>query len=457
MSKNLKLLRYLAVFIVFALFLVPRFLYLKNNLGFDWDQEKYSFDIMNIVRNHKFTLLGPRANNDRGFFLGPHFTYLLAPFYILTNLHPSGAVLFLIIYNLIFFTFGFLTIRNLFSFKHSLLLFFAWAVNFYFFTYDVGAWWPVLIPLGVILVWRLLFIIKTKNEFKHWVFLGAALGFFFNIHFQFIFIVFFTTVFLLLDNKIKAKSINKLAALLASFAALFSPLILFDLRHGFLNIRLLIDFFTKNRDGLPNPLSFIPVFQNATHSYYYIDNDAVGVGFYFLILFFLIFLSRSKKEFGKVFYRSALLLWLSFPLAFFLYGKRPSEYYFNFLHPFILITVIDFFISIKKEILLYMILIPYLWFSSSEIVSRLKPTDINLNYKDKAVYRLSQIVKGRECNISFNIPLGRDTGFRYFIEYYGIKQSGDWDNDPLVEIRIPPGRNDVVIGGIGLKIPKELK
>ncbi len=51
--------------------------------------------------------------------------------------------------------------------------------------------------------------------------------------------------------------------------------------------------------------------------------------------------------------------------------------------------------------------------------------------------------------------LGLNSGFNYLIDYYQIKQTGNW-KDPLVEIRIPPKENDVIIYNIGIKIPKEL-
>ena len=83
------------VFILISLFFVfmfLRFYNIEERIIFDWDQEQFSYQIKNIVENKDFTLLGPRANNDRGFFLGPYFTYLLVPFYMFRNLHPIALI-----------------------------------------------------------------------------------------------------------------------------------------------------------------------------------------------------------------------------------------------------------------------------------------------------------------------------------------------------------------------------
>ena len=89
--------------IVFLLFAFLRFYNLERRIEFSWDQEQFSTQIREIVRDNKFTLLGPRVTDDKGFFLAPYFTYLLLPFYLTTNLHPSALVPFLYVVNTIFF------------------------------------------------------------------------------------------------------------------------------------------------------------------------------------------------------------------------------------------------------------------------------------------------------------------------------------------------------------------
>ncbi|MFA6533384.1 MAG: hypothetical protein WCT22_05340, partial [Patescibacteria group bacterium] len=95
--------RLLPVFLVFLLFMFFRFNNFGNRIGFGWDQEQYSTQVRQLIVDHKPVLLGPRTTNDRGFFLAPYFTYLITPFFLLTNLHPYAIGIFLICFNILFF------------------------------------------------------------------------------------------------------------------------------------------------------------------------------------------------------------------------------------------------------------------------------------------------------------------------------------------------------------------
>jgi DNA-dependent RNA polymerase auxiliary subunit epsilon len=127
------------------------------------------------------------------------------------------------------------------------------------------------------------------------------------------------------------------------------------------------------------------------------------------------------------------------------------------LYPFIFIVIIDFFFVLKKQftlILLFLLLIFYNWENN---LHQLKTGQQSLYYKDLTAKKIKQMLDGKKFNISFSTPLGLNNGFKYLIDYYQIKQTGNF-KDPLVEIRIPPRENDIKISDdIGIKIPKELR
>ena len=76
--------------LIFLLFAFTRFYNLEYRVIFGLDQEQLAQQVWNIVRHGDLTLLGPRANNDLGFFLAPYLTYLLLPLYVVTGLYPSA-------------------------------------------------------------------------------------------------------------------------------------------------------------------------------------------------------------------------------------------------------------------------------------------------------------------------------------------------------------------------------
>lgn len=147
---------------------------------------------------------------------------------------------------------------------------------------------------------------------------------------------------------------------------------------------------------------------------------------------------------------------MSFPLFFIIYGQRPSEYYFVFLYPFILIIIADFFLSIKQLSIILIFGVLFFFIHSKQITDNLQPNIFGLYYKDKTIKKLKRLTSNKKFNVSFDTSLGRNSGYNYLIDYYNIKQTGNW-NDPLVEIRIPPKKDDIRIQNIGIKIPQELK
>ena len=82
---------------------------------------------------------------------------------------------------------------------------------------------------------------------------------------------------------------------------------------------------------------------------------------------------------------------------------------------------------------------------------------MHMGLKEKTILEIKKQSKNKSFNVGFAVPLGQDNGFRYFMKIYQVKESGNW-NDPLIEVRIPPQKDNIVIDTyIGVKIPKELQ
>lgn len=449
------------IILIFILFISLRFYQLEKRISFDWDQEQFSYQVKKILVNNKLTLLGPRVNNDQGFFLGPYFTYLLVPFYLLSNLHPYALIYFVAVYNFLFFFISFFIIRKIFDGKTAFFFCAFWAINPYLIGFDTIPWNPIFIPFGLLMVFYQLHQVYRIGKIRDYFILGLIIGFFNNMHIQFFFIFLFSLIFLIIKNIFQKKLLlKKTIFVFLGYLFTFIPLLIFDLRHNFLNIKTFYNlFFSKN--------SFISKDRNIWWQVfnYFLDpiipqknNFYLTKIIYFIFLLLIIYLVKKTKNFEKKLFASLLFLWLIFPLFFFLYGQRPSEYYFVFLYPFIYLTVIKFLLLFdKKRILLIIVFFIMIWLQKNEIKRRLTINFLGLYYKDKTIKKLKELTEGKKFNISFNTPLGLNHGFSYLIDWYQIKQSGDW-NDPLIEIRIPPKNQDVKINDdIGLKIPRDLR
>lgn len=458
--------------LVVAILLFLRLYNLQHRIIFDWDQESYANQIKDLVVHHKVSLLGPRTTNATGFYLAPYFTYLMLPFYLLTKLHPSGSVYFVVTYNLLFVVGAFYLLKKTFDIRMAAAYFTFWAMNFWMVEYDIIPWWPILLPLGILTT---LFLLHqaTKPEkttpWSIWIWLGLCLGLFANMHFQFVFVILFTMAFLGYHFwKTKTSPVKPAILTILAFLVTLTPLLLFDLRHQFLNTRLFFGFFFGGGSGVvhKNFIAWIPVLTNFLQPFLVIRNDILTLAFYIGLGIANYVLFTKAKDFKKRYYFASMCLWVVVPLFFAFYGQRPSEYYFIFLLPFLIITLCDGLMRGKLVYLLLPLMLVGVYsnfnttFNYTPVQGKLQTHPFGLYNKQKVVSYLNEHYAGKKYNVSFTVEPGREPGFRYLLYYYGIQTHDIGDpKNPLIQIKIPP-RDDgdiKITEAIGIQLPPEFK
>lgn len=441
---------YLFLILIFFAFIFTRFYNLDKRIIFGWDQEQFTTQIKDIIINHNFTLLGPRVTNDLGFFLAPYLTYFLVPLYLITNLHPFALFYWTIIVNLLFFIVSFIALKRLFSTTHALWFLAFWTFNFLAQIYDTTPWWPQLIPIGVMVTILIFTYLKENSDRWYlWIILGLIQGIFCNMHFQFVFIFFFSTLlsfFILRNNK---NFLKYFFIYIVSFLIMFTPLIIFDLRNNFLNTNLFLNFFIKGTDDTPkNILSWIPVFANFIQPFSLIRDNLISVSLFVIITAILLYLFKQSNTFIRALFLCLFIMTIVTAISFGYYGKRPSEYYFMFLLPVILIGLIEFLHTIKNRAFMYLIFIFFLVINIQKLKENIQPNYGGLYYKEAVVKYIKEQYGNKKFNISYN-GVSVDHGFKYLLEYYDVKQSSNM-NDPLIEVSIPARKNSKIFGLYGV-------
>jgi len=429
--------------IIVALGLFLRLYYLPNFIGFAWDQERDAFTVKQIIVDKKLTLIGPRVVNDRGFMLGPYFFYILLPFYLITNLNPNAIILFIATYSFIFLISSFFILKKIFSSKMALIFVFIWSVLPLAISIDTISWNPLLIPFLFIFLIYLLNNLNF-NKIKNWLMLGFYLGFSFNIHVQLIILSFMAFIFLLIKVS-KKDFFKRIFFLFLGFLLSFLPLLIFDLRHNFLNLHLFLNFFS-NGSSVKNYFAFIPVWTNFISSIFIIKSSFFSILFWFILTLILFFLSK-KNILNKI----LLITWLFFPIIFIFYGQRPSEYYFNFCLPVIVLVFSQLIVKINSKIVFITILIV----SLLVIYFKLKNNIIDsysLANKTTVVKYIGQKVDQNQFNLSYNVPIGQNSGFSYLMDYLKIKPTNN-SKDPLIQIIIPAQTKYPSFGNISIEFP----
>lgn len=234
----------LFIFIFFFLFL--RLYHLVPSLNFGSDQGFGILEMYRLYQTKQITLIGPSSSftiQGQYIYVSSLVYYLSLLVLIISGWNPLGISYFIIILQLLSFVFLYKVLRHRFP-NSSLPYFFAILYTFspIMVNYSRFSWAPnYLIPIsGVILF--LLLKLNRRHKSSLWLplIIGLFLGIGLQFHYSFFFVILLTFVWLVAFKK---HYIFYFKYTLFGLLIGFSPIILFELRHNFHNLKTLIIIF----------------------------------------------------------------------------------------------------------------------------------------------------------------------------------------------------------------------
>lgn len=250
--KNLFIYLLIVIIAFFALF--PRIIEVLNqNYVFGFDQGRDFLAVHNIVVNHKFTLIGPELGSGSagfsGIFHGPFFYYLLAIPFVIFNGDPYSGIVLMFLFGIFTMVFSYFLGKKLFGCTGGLIIALLIAISPSLISHSRLVWLPHVTSLFILLTF---YFIYTMNKSNKNVFFAAFFsGFIYNFEFA-------ITVPLVLALCIysvyifRFKQLKQYIFLFLGLIVAFSPMILFELRHGFLGTRGVIDYLTHPKATADN-------------------------------------------------------------------------------------------------------------------------------------------------------------------------------------------------------------
>ncbi len=376
---------------------------------FDWDQGN-DYEAVAKIASGKLALIGPRVTSDAGFFLGPWHYYFLLPFYKLTG--------------------GSLEM----GFWAAVTIQYLWALVAFLF---VKKWWGTLagVTVGIflatpvsVMAWGFMYVpllsliffygcLKTLENPKllPWLFLLFGFGcttyaVFYALGIPFLYVV------------IKSKvSIKKYlwGILLASLP--YTPLVFFDLRHNFINLRNILAFAGATKGQGQQAGYFLKVFYRAVETSWLnhplpqpVSTIVFSVSM--MVLIGGIYLFRRNKWFIGLWLVSSLI-----PMAF--YKGNVSEYYYApviLLLPIFLAGLMTRAGNVGKVGLIIIIL----------VITGLKTVEILNNNPGVTLQEKVELVNKLEAmnnkySVSFELGLGEDSGYTTIFNKLGKNYVAD--------------------------------
>jgi 4-amino-4-deoxy-L-arabinose transferase-like glycosyltransferase len=336
--------------LVIGIFL--RFYRFEGFVTFLGDQGRDAIVIKRILTGEHFPAIGAPTSIGQ-VYLGPFYYYFIASWLLLFNYNPIGLAVGVAFFSSLYLLINYLIVKELFDKKIALISTIFLSFSYVLIDFSRFSWNPNLLPLFTLLT--IYFVIKSLKTNKWYFFAlsGAFLSFSIQLHYLALFLIPPIGILYLLSLLTPVKRSFKqlisqfpnLFTCLFSFIFFSSPLIVFDLRHNFLNSRLFLALFQSSGTSL------LTKFNGLFDSFYYLNLYSFNINLnkffvYLLLLFlFIILFTLIKKRSNLKIFLFIFLLTIS---GMSLYSGPKHPHYFGILYPLYYI-VISYFIVFPKE------------------------------------------------------------------------------------------------------------
>lgn len=222
---------------------------LAGNYLFGFDQGQNYMRAYDIAVNHKFTLIGAEVGSGSagvpGLFHGPGFYYLLAFMMIFFKSDPYGGLVLMWIGGVVTMLLVFLTTRKMFGEKVGLVTLFLVSIAPLIAPQSRFVWGPHLASLLIVLYYFFLYKIPDRPlVFVFWAVFTAGLLYHFELALSVPLVILsgVAVVFYRVWNK------KVITSALVAIVLAWAPMILFEVRHGFMATRGIIKNVTTKKD-----------------------------------------------------------------------------------------------------------------------------------------------------------------------------------------------------------------
>ncbi|MGI5828175.1 MAG: ArnT family glycosyltransferase [Patescibacteria group bacterium] len=410
-----------------------RFYNFRSTLMFLGDQGRDASIVRNFLVHFDPFLVGPTTSVGK-IQLGPFYYYFMAPWLAVFNFDPIGPAIGVALVGVITIPIMYYVVNNLFGKTQALFTTLLYTFGTVVISQTRASWNPSPMPLVILLlVWSVYKVYQNKQyRFIVWTWLLWAIAL--QLHYMVLLLAPFLgviSIFLFIENKNDTKKIIRYFAWgLLAFVAVGSPLIMFDLRHNFLNARGFLEFFTKGHYS-PNVwyqpvLNFLDRMHQGLGEILGITTDQTlrNVVSWGLMLSFagLFWKNRSKRSFRILgIYLVSSLVSLSF------YSGQVMEHYLGFMYPipFIMLGIVLSWLWNRKIMFFRVISISI---TLGLIVFNLQHYRYYepLGWQVDDVKRVSEVIAADSQGEEFNLVLLDETkdyrgmNYRYFLELEGV-------------------------------------
>lgn len=418
---------------------------ISNSFAFTYDAGRDMLAVNDIIVNHKISLIGPTTGID-GIFYGPWWYFILSiPFFVFSG-NPQGIEFFMGLIGIIAILLGFIIGKKIGGVFLGIIFSAFISFSSLMVSFSLQTWSPNLAPFFVLLVFLILstFSIDDKSrrsKARELFLLGLLLGIIIDLAIVFGALFLLSICSSLIFIFRKTLTIKGIFFFILGLSLIFSPRIIFEIRHDFLMTKTFINSFGNSFSTAKQDYAFdvfigklVSLFNtwNATLAK---ENSIVGFILITVVFLSLLFFYKKMESTEKQFIKTFFIVIAVFLIGLTFFHQAVWSHYLVGIPVFymliIAIIINKIRIILNKSWIIFCILLVLFW-----IV--LNPIEVLDNIRkplwegNAAVYRNQLAVidyvyndaKGRGFKYVVYTPAVHDYSYRYLFSWYGKKKYG---------------------------------
>ena len=398
---------------------------LTGYITFLGDQGRDALIVKRIVTFEHFPSIG--APSSVGMvYLGPFYYYLIAPFILLSNFNPVGLAYGVAAMSIAGIIISFFIVKKLLD-EGTAIMFLAFSVFSYALIYlSRFSWNPNLLPIFTFLTLFFFYQWLQKKNRLWSVMFGTFLSLTIQLHYLALFLfvpIAFMSLIGYIQEKKKRKFFMELIPAALSFTFFSSPLILFDLRHQFLNAKNFIALFTEGKVESATP--FLSRFMQTVqqfflHSLQLQMSEQLAIILFIVIVGLLILLIRKTRSQFLLLHG---LTFISFIIFFALLESARHLHYFGpaYLSFYLLLSALMFLIpkGFIRYISVAIVFSLFLFLNIKSYAFLWKEPNNQIQYAKGIADSFKPHITGQPIQV-VTIPFTESDGhYRYFLDLEG--------------------------------------
>ena len=388
------------------------------------DQGRDAIIIKRIITGEHFPAIGAPTSVGQ-VYLGPFYYYFIAPWLLLFKFQPIGLAFGVAVYSSFYLLVNYFIVKELFNKKIALISTIFLSFSSVLIDFSRFSWNPNLLPLFVLLT--IYFAIKSlqTNKWHYFFLLGAFLSFSIQLHYLALFLI--PAIGIIFLSSLYKKSVKQLISQfhnflisVLSFIIFSSPLIIFDLRHNFLNSKLFLALFKSSGT------SFASKINSFFDSFYYLNFYSFNINlnkffiyvllvFLFIILFTLIKKSSNLKTFLLIFFITIV--------GMSLYNGPKHPHYFGILFPLYFVIISYFLASLNQssfgKIMIVFFISGYIFLNFQKYYFLRNQPNNQIAHAEKVAQFLDKKIGKEKFNFAVQPDGDPEDAYLYFLELKG--------------------------------------